>query len=173
MSRSMVKWLHIPRSKYRGLVHDLVDNILALDDELLGWACSIVQGKFNPPFRGANRTNATKLERFNSLVSTFKAIYGNNPPITESQLSMSHILTYSIGNLLTAYNNITIHFEKYPKKYIPYRDDHATDSFVCFCIRCLQMTSDPCVEQIHRTRGHFQLFRLDAKCHACVYAAMQ
>ena len=95
------------------------DNVLALDDELLGWACSIVQGKFNPPFRGANRTNAKKLERFNSLVSTFKAIYDNNPPIIESDLSMSHILTYSIGNLLTAYNNnITIHFEKYPKKYI-------------------------------------------------------
>jgi hypothetical protein len=94
------------------------DDVLAIDGELLGWACAIVQGVFKPPFRGANKTDGTKIERFNSLLTTFRTLY-ETPEIIQSSLSMSHITNYSISNLLTAYeNNIMIHFPKYPKKYI-------------------------------------------------------
>lgn len=55
------------------------------------------------------------------LQEIFLDIYGQEG-VENSDYSLSHILGYSINNLLTAYgNNITQHFQKYPKRYITYQ----------------------------------------------------
>ena len=97
---------------------------ITIDHQLISFACSIVQGKTKPPIRDSKNKddeNRTRLvETFNSMLSVYSTIYGTcSVDNVESDLSLSHVLAYSIENLLTAYeNNININFIKYPKRFI-------------------------------------------------------
>jgi hypothetical protein len=89
---------------------------IVLDEQLLDFACAVVQKK-NQPSRGKNRTNQTLVTLYQKLVELHNEIFGDSDVSTK--LSVSHILQYSINNLLTAYkNNVELHFRKYPVKLI-------------------------------------------------------
>lgn len=90
---------------------------ITIDEKLIGFACSVVQGNEKPQLRGSNASSSPLLETFTQLVAIKKDIFGDAS--VASDLSLSHILSYSISNLITAYkNNITSHFVKYPKRVI-------------------------------------------------------
>ena len=93
---------------------------LELDHQMLSMACNIVQGTTNLAVRGDGDKN-TKIAMFNDMLGVYRDLYSRLPeqPNVASKLSLSHVVSYSIENLLTAYeNNITIHFPKYPKRFI-------------------------------------------------------
>jgi hypothetical protein len=91
---------------------------LVVDKQLVGFACSVVQGVQNAPLRGNKPEHQSKKNLYKKLQDLWTELVGPNYKIT-SNLSLSHILTYAIDNLLTAYeNNINIHFHKYLRKYI-------------------------------------------------------
>ena len=122
-----------------------VDN-LVIDHELIRLACLVVQGdaklnvrkprvtkgileddptktESNSKMKAKVRENKDKSRELNQvnfpiLVNLYNDIFGRDN-IVKSDLSLSHILTYSIDNLVTAYkNNILSHFIKYPKRFI-------------------------------------------------------
>jgi hypothetical protein len=91
---------------------------LAIDKDILSFACNIVQGVEKAPLRGENKAKNSKNILYNDLLNTFKQLY-NGPRTFKTSLSLSHVLNYSIENLLTAYkNNVELNFPKYPKRYI-------------------------------------------------------
>lgn len=93
---------------------------LELDHHTLSVACNIVQGATSPSVRGTGDKTG-KVAIFNDILETYKDLYERLPncPNITSEHSLSHILAYSLENLLTAYeNNITTHFPKYPKRFI-------------------------------------------------------
>lgn len=93
-------------------------NTLVVDKQLVGFACSVVQGVQNAPLRGTKPEHAEKKELYTKLRELWVDLVGPDCNTT-SDLSLSHILAYSIDNLLTAYeNNINVHFHKYLRKYI-------------------------------------------------------
>jgi hypothetical protein len=92
---------------------------LEVDEELITYACKVVQGEKEPVFRKESLDNVNKIKLFKELVDTFNSLYDNKPPKIKSDFSLSHILNYSVKNLVTAYvNNIESHFLKYPKRFI-------------------------------------------------------
>lgn len=98
---------------------DYGNDPLVITKDLLELCCSIVQGITSPPYRGANKSDKEKLDQFHALVNCYKRLYNDKPNHIISKYSLSHILAYSIDNLLTAYNNnIEQHFVKYPKRFI-------------------------------------------------------
>lgn len=106
----------ILRAYYLSRFKESKESII-IDEQLIGFACSVVQGKTKPQLRGSNTSSSPLLETFQQLVTINKDIFGN--AFVASDLSLSHILNYSIGNLITAYkNNIAGHFTKYPKRVI-------------------------------------------------------
>lgn len=93
---------------------------LELDHHTLLVACNIVQGATSPSVRGTG-DKSEKVAIFNGMLDTYKDLYNRLPtcPNITTEHSLSHILAYSLENLLTAYeNNITTHFPKYPKRFI-------------------------------------------------------
>lgn len=96
------------------------DEVLEIDHSMVSFACNIVQGVTKAPTRKGPLQEA-KIKIFNDMHRVYKNLYdkfGKYPKVV-SDLSLSHILSYSIDNLLTAYeNNIHSHFPKYPKRYI-------------------------------------------------------
>lgn len=97
---------------------DAVDSpIIVVDDQLITFACSVVQGGAKAPLRGVKALDPILQNTYLKLKEVYKDIYDCDYVKTES--SISHILAYSIANLVTAYkNNITSHFIKYPKRLI-------------------------------------------------------
>ncbi|EKX31293.1 hypothetical protein GUITHDRAFT_122506 [Guillardia theta CCMP2712] len=94
---------------------------LELEHFHISMACSIVQGITRPPVRGVGPERSAKITIFNDMLDEHKKLYERLPNDKgfETDLSLSHILAYSIDNLLTAYkNNIETHFLKYTKRYI-------------------------------------------------------
>lgn len=90
---------------------------LVLNDQLIGFACSVVQGNQKPPLRGKNASSQQLIETFQQLVAIKNDIFGKANITTN--LSLSFMIDYSIKNLITAYkNNISSHFIKYPKRVI-------------------------------------------------------
>lgn len=82
-------------------------------------ACSIIQGSTTPSVRKTGQDE--KIAFFTDLLDEYHKLYGRLESVQsiETEESMSHILSYSMENLLTAYeNNIHGHFHKYPKRYI-------------------------------------------------------
>jgi hypothetical protein len=61
-----------------------------------------------------------KIDLFQDMLNVYNDIYNENKAvIIETKLSLSHILEYSIENLITAYEtNIVQHFHKYPRRFI-------------------------------------------------------
>ena len=93
---------------------------LEVDHQIFSYACNIVQGDCKPIIRGdiAKPENKTKVALFQELYNIYGKLYGDIQPIT-TKYSVSHILAYSIENILTAYkNNVVAHFPKYPRKLI-------------------------------------------------------
>lgn len=96
-------------------------DFLELEHHHVSMACSIVQGVTNPPVRGTGIDQVAKIAIFQDMLEEYHRMYGRLPtnPNIATDLSLSHIMAYSIENLLTAYtNNIQAHFPKYPKRYI-------------------------------------------------------
>jgi hypothetical protein len=110
---------------------------LIIDSQIVSFACNIVQGIKKAPLRTSkkvkegeecknrdnNREEIEKKENiikiFNDMLGVFNYLYNGKNHLVESKLSISHILAYSIENLITAYeNNIVSHFQKYPRKFI-------------------------------------------------------
>jgi hypothetical protein len=96
-------------------------NVLEFEHYHVSMACNVVQGVTSPPVRGAGPEQNAKIAIYEKMLDEYDKLYGRvaiNPDVATS-LSLSHILTYSIENLLTAYtNNIQSHFSKYTKRYI-------------------------------------------------------
>lgn len=93
---------------------------LEIDHAMLSMACNIVQGVTSPAVRGKGDKSA-KVSSFTQMLKTYQDLYSrlSESPAISSKLSLSHVMAYSIENLLTAYeNNITAHFPKYPKRFI-------------------------------------------------------
>ena len=102
--------------------HPLQNNedALELNIEMLTMACNIVQGATKLSTRKETDDNG-KLDTFNKMLDSYNKLYQrlNFNANVDTQLSLSHILSYSKTNMLTAYeNNIKCHFKKYPKRYI-------------------------------------------------------
>lgn len=102
-------------------VHPLGDGekCLELSDDLLSIACNVVQGDEKAHVRSANQNDKV------AIFKTMKSVYGRlykrleTTNHVKTTLSLSHIMAYSIANLLTAYeNNVHTHFSKYPKRFI-------------------------------------------------------
>lgn len=95
------------------------ETCLTLEHFHVSFACNIVQGVRKPPIRGGeSTTNNEKIKTFIHILDVYDNIYDSKDCIT-TEYSLSHILAYSIDNLLTAFeNNITNHFPKYPKRFI-------------------------------------------------------
>lgn len=94
---------------------------LEVDKTMLAMACNIVQGDTAPAVRGKADGKALKMDLFNHMFGAYQGLYDrcSELPKVTSRLSLSHILAYSIETLLTAYsNNITLHYPKYPKRFI-------------------------------------------------------
>ena len=111
--------------------------VVEVDKELVKQACTVIQGSDKDKTRGPRKKSseaneevkAKKLEEslakrevnkksFNDMNELNKRLYGSSL-IVKSDLSISHILEYSITTLITAYaNNISQHFFRYPKKYM-------------------------------------------------------
>jgi hypothetical protein len=92
---------------------------LEINHQMISMACNIVQGDTTLCLRGEDKTGKKVL--FNQILESYKDLYGRLPssPNVSSKLSLSHIMAYSMDNLLTAYEtNITTHFNKYPKRWI-------------------------------------------------------
>jgi len=102
--------------------HPLKDDKEALTFEHyhVSMACNIVQGVIVPPVRGTGQDE--KIKTFQQMLETYKNLYNRSAfgnKAIDHDLSLSHILSYSMDNLLTAYvNNIQMHFPKYPKRFI-------------------------------------------------------
>ena len=97
------------------------DKELELEHFHVSMACSIVQGITRPPVRGIGAEQSAKIDVFNDMLDEYKRLYERAPNDKglETDLSLSHVLAYSINNLLTAYkNNIEAHFSKYVKRFI-------------------------------------------------------
>ena len=90
---------------------------LIIDKDLITLATLVVQRKsYNS--RGGLKSQVNHYN-FGELKSAFDDVYGAGHEGFPSSLSISHVLAYGCQNLLTAFeNNITMHFLKYPKKYI-------------------------------------------------------
>lgn len=94
---------------------------LEVDKTMLSMACNIVQGDTSPAVRGNGEGRIQKMELFTQMFNAYQSLYDRCPELPKviSKLSLSHVLAYSIETLLTAYNNnITLHFSKYPKRFI-------------------------------------------------------
>lgn len=124
------------------------ETVPKVNKELIEIACRIVQGheksgirstenrvqnkidklkEKNPSFddktflQNVKNTTDTKSSMFSDMFQVYKQIYSSiDKDINVStNYSISHILSYSVENLLTAYNNnIEMHFYKYPRRYI-------------------------------------------------------
>ena len=99
------------------------DQPFEITRDVLAVACNIVQGDVTPSVRGNGKDKDAKVCLFFDMLSTYQELYGRlhdcSIPRISSGLSLSHVLSYSMENLLTAYeNNIHSHFPKYPKRYI-------------------------------------------------------
>ena len=100
---------------------DNINDCLQIDHDMFTTACNIVQGSKVPSVRGQGERQNAKTSLFYDMLSVYYNIYDRNGDITiiQNDLSLSHILSYSVDNLLTAYdNNIKGHFTKYIKRYI-------------------------------------------------------
>lgn len=94
-------------------------NPLEINEEVISLACKVVQGETKPIIRKESPNNVHKTKLFNDLLEAYNSLYDNALPKINSDFSLSHILNYSIKNLVTAYvNNIQTHFLKYPKRFI-------------------------------------------------------
>ena len=94
---------------------------LELEHYHVSMACNIVQGVTSPPVRGTGPEQNAKIAVYEEMMDEYNKLYGRLSIKSDiaTNLSLSHILTYSIENLLTAYtNNIQSHFPKYTKRYI-------------------------------------------------------
>lgn len=99
---------------------DEQDEVLEINEKLVSLACQIVQGSTKPLCRSEKTWNE-QIGVFEKMLSIYKKLYSRVPDVQSisSNLSVSHVLAYSIENLLTAYeNNVHSHFPKYPKRYI-------------------------------------------------------
>ena len=119
---------------------------LKIDEELIRIACLVVQGdtklsvrkprsskeiiEDNPGkkeekekhqanrLESRERAKALNQTNFERLLKVFNDLFKDDD-IVKTDLSLSHTLCYSYSNLVTAYeNNVTLHFLKYPKKFI-------------------------------------------------------
>jgi hypothetical protein len=91
------------------------EEAIIIDDRIVNFACSVVQGVLKPPLRGENKSNLTLTKLYEKLVVVKNDVFGDTN--YTSDLSLSHVLNYSIQNLVTAYeNNVTTNFIKYPKR---------------------------------------------------------
>lgn len=134
-------------SQYEERYHDDGNNVvddqyaLIVDDGMLKSCCDIVQGVTKDTSRKTkekptesmteeqkenqaklDEKKATKKSNQKSVFAKIVACYGtwftDQQPITH-KLSLSHILSYSIEQTMTAYgNNIWMNYPKYVKKYI-------------------------------------------------------
>ena len=112
-------------------------NAIIIDEDLIKICCDIVQGdsiKRERIVKQKVSSSPEEQKKFNDdadkklrIKENNRIIFGrvltvsNELPniVYKSKLSISHILSYSVGTLLTAYeNNIVSHFPKYVKKYI-------------------------------------------------------
>lgn len=126
--------------------HRLDNDALIIDKNILNLACRVVQGEVELKTRNNQRFQDKRLEKasksknvdieklkkqevemkktsseqFTHMVELYKKMYSDlDIPSNDTKLSLSHIITYSLENLLTAYeNNVSFHFTKYPKRYI-------------------------------------------------------
>jgi len=127
--------------------HRLDNDILIIDKNILNLACRVVQGEVELKTRNNQRFQDKRLDKASSksknvdieklkeqevemkktssdhfiqMVELYNEMYSDlDIPSDDTKLSLSHILSYSLENLLTAYeNNVSFHFTKYPKKYI-------------------------------------------------------
>ena len=123
------------------------DKCLKIDSVLISQVCSVIQGatkiqqrKPRPPKALGDDLDPKEKERLQKLIDkkeekkaeqrlmskdvfddvfTLNESHFGSSLIVKSELSLSHILAYSIANLETAYsNNVEAHFPKYPKRYI-------------------------------------------------------
>lgn len=104
-------------------VHPISDDVLPLEisKDHVAIACSIVQGATTAPIRSTSKSVDDKVQTFQTMLGVYESLYDRleTLPKHASKYSLSHILSYSQENLLTAYeNNIHAHFPKYPKRYI-------------------------------------------------------
>lgn len=99
---------------------------LEVDNSLIHLATQVVQGAKELKTRNTGKKEdddkakkkSQNKEHFQNLLRVCNDIFGTNFKVS-SEFSISHILAYSIGNLVTAYtNNIQEHFIKYPKRFI-------------------------------------------------------
>lgn len=98
-------------------------DILTLTKEHFNIASNIVQGSTSLSVRKnlKDEKKIVKQKIFEDMSSTFLEMYNRLPGehTVKSKYSLTHILNYSIDNLMTAYKtNITTNFVKYAKKYI-------------------------------------------------------
>jgi hypothetical protein len=127
--------------------HRLDNDILIIDKNILNLACRVVQGEVELKTRNNQRFQDKRLDKassksknvdieklkeqevemkktssdqFTQMVELYKKMYYDlDISSNDTKLSLSHILSYSLENLLTAYeNNVSFHFTKYPKRYI-------------------------------------------------------
>lgn len=99
---------------------DDLNAVLEVDEKLFIMASQIVQGSTKPSCR-SEKTMTEQKETFHKMLSIHKKLYSrvNTETTISSNLSLSHVIAYSVENLLTAYvNNVQSHFPKYPKRYI-------------------------------------------------------
>lgn len=90
---------------------------LTIDADLLSFACNVVQGVSKAPLRGQNTGNDAKRALYSELLTVWNDIASGGR--RKTTLSLSHILSYSIDTLVTAYEtNITTHFYSYAKRFI-------------------------------------------------------
>jgi len=120
------------------------EKYMELNKDHLTIACNVVQGDNKVTVRSANQIDKVvndkvvndkvvndkvvndkavndKVAVFNSMKKVYERLYKrlDNVKHIKTNKSLSHILAYSITNLLTAYeNNIHAHFSKYPKRFI-------------------------------------------------------
>lgn len=101
--------------------------IITIDKDVLQVACRIVQGGKQQYRICKDKSKEKKREELHQakqlldskLSLIFQDIWKDN--YETSNHSLSHVLSYSLDNLLTAYeNNVTTHFLKYPKRFITY-----------------------------------------------------
>lgn len=105
--------------------HPLLDDAITLEltKEHFTIASKVIQGATSICIRSKTNSDvkSTKQHIFDEMYVSFREMYCRLPGnhIVNSKYSLSHVLQYSIDNLLTSYKtNITTHFPKYPKRYI-------------------------------------------------------